>query len=395
MEHQFSIWRFVVILLSLLCVFPDFAYATHALDDQRISDTVQRFMRRHRIHGAAVIIAHHGTMKTYLFGEAVPAKHIRVSDNTIFELGSITKTFTGTLLAKDVIAGKVHLTETIQKNLDAPHSVALGRLTYLNLATHSSGLPFNVNNLPYNASFSSRHRLRFHHVLANQRPYYQRENLMLYSNFGYGILGRTLANQAHMKLPQLMKRDILDPLHMQMSGLDITSDHQKYLAQGFSAQGNPVPYQKSGLLGGAWAMRASVKDMRSYLAAAIGSDNTPPHLRQAIRFSQVPHYALSGDSMQLGLGWVVTPLNSSQARRQVILRPEHYHFVPVRGASIKNPHFNGRALIGKTGATDGFRAYIATIPEKNAGIVIMVNQFFHSGFSMTSMANQMLLEASG
>ena len=93
----------------------------------------------------------------------------------------------------------------------------------------------------------------------------------------------------------------------------------------------------------------------------------------------------------MGLGWVITPLNQKNSAQRFIIKPEHYHFIPVRGAKIKNPHFNAHALIGKTGATDGFRAYIAMIPEKNTGIVIMTNQFFHSGFSMTSIANQMLL----
>ena len=368
--------------------------ATSTYSDQRITQAMKQFMRNHHVHGGAVIISRHGKMKTYLFGEAVPAKHIPVTENTIFELGSITKTFTGTLLAENVVLGKTNLTDPIQHYLDKPHSTALGKMTYLNIATHSSGLPFNAYNLPYNASFSSTHRLRFHHVIQNQRAHYRMETQMLYSNFGYGILGRALAKKSNTTLPVLMKRNILSPLNMTTSGLDIHPEYQKYLAQGYNAQGQPVAYQQSGLLGGAWAMRASVKDMRSYLRAALGSSTTPPALHRAIRLSQVPHYALVGDSMQLGLGWVITPLNHKNSAQQIVRRPEHYHFVPVRGIKIKNPHFNSHALVGKTGATDGFRAYIAMIPEKNTGVVIMINQFFHAGFSLTSMANKMLLEAS-
>jgi len=367
------------------------ACAENSYDDQKINQTMKKFMNRYRIHGAAVILYRQGKMKTYYFGEAVPARHIPVSENTIFELGSITKTFTGILLADNVMLGKMALLEPIQPYLDKPHSSMMDKVTYLNVATHSAGLPFNARNLPYNASTSITHRLRFHSALKAQRPSFRIGSQMLYSNFGYGILGRALAKKTKTKLPDLMKRTILTPLNMNMSGLDIAPEHQKHFAQGYDAQGKPVPYHPSGLLGGAWAMRSSVKDMKNYLKAALGDPHTPKHLHQAIRMSQIPYYDVSQEKMQMGLGWVITPLHQNNPAKKISIKPEHYRFIPVQGTKIKNPHFNPHALIGKTGATDGFRAYIAMIPEKNTGVVIMTNQFFHSGFPMTNIANQMLL----
>ena len=381
-------------ILMFLINIPIVDSASRTYDEQKIRQTMLKFMKSHHIHGAAVILSRHGKIKTYVFGEAVPAKHIPVSEKTIFELGSITKTFTGTLLAENVMSGETAMSEPIHHYLDTPHSSMIGKMTYLNIATHSSGLPFNARNLPYNASFSTVHRYRFNQALKNQMPSFRMESQILYYNFGYGILGRVLAKKAKMTLPELMKRNILTPLNMHMSGLNIRPEQQKYLAQGYTAQGKAAPYRSSGLLGGAWAMRSSVKDMQYYLRAALGDPRTPKQLQQAIRLSQVPYYDVSKERMQMGLGWVITPLNQKDSVQQLIRKPEHYHFIPVRGTKIKNPHFNPHALIGKTGATDGFRAYIAMIPEKHSGIVIMTNQFLHSGFSMTSMANQMLLEAS-
>lgn len=386
-------FRCFTFLISLLAFISSALGSTNNDNDYRINQAMMKFMKRYHIHGAAVIISQKGKTKTYLYGEAIPAKHIPVTENTIFELGSITKTFTGTLLAENLIQGKTSLSEPIQPYLDKPHSRLMGKITYLNLATHSSGLPFNARNLPYNASTSSTHQFRYNYALKTQIPSFRMDSQMLYSNFGYGILGRVLANKEQTTLPYLMKQHILTPLNMHTSGLDIRPEHQKYLAQGYSAQGRPVPYQPSGMLGGAWAMRASVKDMRHYLQAALGNAKNPKQIHKAMRLSQVAYFDVPRERMQMGLGWVVTPLNQKNSMRRIIRKPEHYHFVPVRGSRIQNPHFNPRALIGKTGATDGFRAYIAMIPEKNTGVVIMANQFFHSGFSLTSMANQMLLEA--
>ena len=141
-------------------------------------------------------------------------------------------------------------------------------------------------------------------------------------------------------------------------------------------------------------MRASAKDMGQYLRAAVGDPRTPPSLQRAMRYSQIPHYALTKEDMQFGLGWVVTPFDKKDVFQRLIKRPEHYHFVPSAVRKLANPHFNPHALIGKTGATDGFRAYIAVIPEKKSGIVVMINRFTHSNGRLTSLANEILLRES-
>ncbi|MCX7116211.1 MAG: serine hydrolase [Gammaproteobacteria bacterium] len=348
-------------------------------------------MKRYHVHGAAMVILSHGKTRTYVFGEAVPAKHIPVTKDTIFELGSVTKTFTGMILAKHIIGGQTQLSEPIQSYLDTPHSKSIGKVTYLQLATHVSGLPFNARRLPYNASASFANRLKYYYYLKSSSLAFSPSSQMLYSNFAYGVLGRLLAKKERTSLPELMKRDILSPLNMHTSGLDIGRENQKYLAQGFTAQGNPVPYLPSGLLGGAWAMRASVKDMAYYLKAAVGEPSIPAPIHRAMRLAQIPYYDLSSEGMQFGLGWVITPFNQANAVQRLIRRPEHYHFVPYRVKKIAHPHFNPDALIGKTGATDGFRAYIAVLPKNHTGIVVMVNQFSHSNGRLTRLANEILL----
>src|SRR3990167_7514112 len=160
-----------LIYLFIFFVFsPSITSASNSYDEQQIKQRMMTFMKSHHIHGAAVIIARNGKMHTYLFGEAVPAKHIPVTENTIFELGSITKTFTGILLAENVMLGKTMLSEPINHYLDKPHSSRFGKVTYLNVATHSAGLPFNARNLPYNASTSSTHRFRFNLALRSKIP---------------------------------------------------------------------------------------------------------------------------------------------------------------------------------------------------------------------------------
>ncbi len=387
---SFSIKK-TILFIALLISTPLFSKSTGTINEQFAKNRMLAYMKRYHVHGAAMVIWSHGKAKTYVFGEAVPSKHIPVSKNTIFELGSVTKTFTGMVLANHIISGRTQLSEPIHPYLGGPHSKSIGQVTYLQLATHVSGFPFNARKLPYNASASFANRVRYYYYLKTSSLAFSPSSQMLYSNFAYGVLGRLLAKKEKTPLPLLIKRDILSPLHMHTSGLDIDSSNQKYLAQGYAADGSPVPYLPSGLLGGAWAMRASVKDMAFYLQAAVGDATVPAHIHRAMRLAQIPYYDLTSEGMQFGLGWVITPYTQANAVQRLIRRPEHYHFVPYRVKKIEHPHFNPNALIGKTGATDGFRAYIAVLPKKHAGIVVMVNQFSHCNGRLTSLANEILL----
>lgn len=217
---------------------------------------------------------------------------------------------------------------------------------------------------------------------------------MLYSNLGFGILGQILSMKERTPLSELIRQEILSPLQMNASGLNISHNNQKYLAQGYTALGKPVPYLSSGLFGGSWAMRASTKDMRAYLMAVLGAETTSKKIHQAIQLSQKAYFNMPSESMQIGLGWLITPLNKIDVIKKLINQPDHYNFFPYMVQKIQEPIFNPNALIGKTGATDGFRAYIAVIPAKHTGIVIMINRFIPSNGALSNLANKILLQES-
>lgn len=384
-----------IILVGFLMSIPVFSNATVSFNEQLVTNQMKNFMKKYHIHGAAVLILKHGKIKTYLFGEAVPAKHVPVSDNTIFELGSITKTFTGLILAESILSSKTKFDEPIQRYLETPDSDTIGKITYQQLATYTSGLPFNAELLPYNASDSLKNKVQFHSYLKKSITAFRPGSQMLYSNLGFGVLGQILAKKERISLPELMKRTILSPLKMNTSGLDISLENQKYLAQGYTAGGKPSVYLHSGLFGGSWAMRASVKDMRRYLKSAlVGETATPEHIHQAMLLSQKSYYDLPSEGMQIGLGWIITPLNQEDTIQKLLHQPAHYKFIPYQVKKIQKPTFNPNALIAKMGATDGFRAYIAVIPAKQTGIVIMINRFTHSSGALTNLANEILLQES-
>lgn len=384
-------------IASLFIVFlntPIVSNASTTCNEKNISQRMLNFMEKYHIDGATVLIANQGKIQTCLFGDAVPAKHIPVSEDTIFELGSITKTFTGIILAQSIMSGKSQLSDSIDHDSIATLSPTLRKIKYLELATYTSGLPFNAAALPYNVSASMKNQIKLSNYLKGLAPAFQPGSHMLYSNLGFGILGQILAKKEQVSLAELMKRDILSPLKMNSAGLNINPNNQKHLAQGYTAQGKPVPYLSSGLFGGAWAMRASTKDMQAYLMAVLGEQFTSKNIHQAIQLSQRAYYDMPSEEMELGLGWLITPLNKPGGIKKLVHQPDHYNFVPYKAKKIQKPRFNPNALIGKMGATDGFRAYIAVIPAKHTGIVIMINRFIPSSGALANLANEILLKES-
>lgn len=376
----------IILCVMLLTSFHILASpVTH--QDVLVRAAIQSLMKKNKIPSVVVLLYTNGKMSTYYFGEADPKKHIRVSENTLFEIGSITKTFTGVLLAENAIENKMRLNDPIDNNADFSH---LSKITLQELATHTSSLPFNVKNLPYNVSVSGKNKATLNRFLQTWTAPFKPGTKMLYSNFGFGILGMILSKREQTTLPTLMKKNLLNPLGMKSSGLDISPEEQKNLASGFTEQGRPVKHLPSGLLPGAWAMKVSPKDMQNYLKAALGLSPVS-EIRKAMTVSQMAYYVMPEQDTMLGLGWTITPLDKISNINKLIHNPSHYQFTAHKVQLLEIPAFNANTLIEKGGATDGFRSYIAIIPNKKVGIVILANRYFGSG-DLPNLANKILFQ---
>jgi beta-lactamase class C len=383
-------------LIKILPLFILLAWSCAALADESwIQETMQQYMQDNKISGAAVILYSKGEMQSYYFGQANPQEHIPVNEETIFELGSITKTFTGLLLAQSVAENKVNLHDFATNYLSLNASKSFKRITLLDLATYTAGLPFNAPKLNYNAADSKHNSQLMNHFIKNWKASYEPNTKILYSNFGYGILGKILADSEGKPLPELMKTNILEPLGMTNSGLDLPLEIQQNIAQGFTATGQRIKNKPSGLLSGAWAMKASVADMQAYLKAALLLPEVPETINQAMKISQSAYCELP-DQWSVGLAWKIISLDKPGIMDYLIKRPRNQGSRPASHILIEEtPTFYSNALIEKTGATDGFRSYIGVIPQTKTGIVVLINRFTPSAADFTNVAHGILLQASG
>jgi CubicO group peptidase (beta-lactamase class C family) len=204
--------------------------------------------------------------------------------NSVFEIGSVTKVFTGLLLADMVERKLVALEDPVQKFV--PENVRVpqcdGRaITLLDLATHTSGLPRLPGNFALSAAkdpanpyadysvdqlyeFLSQHSL-------SRKPGTQFE----YSNLGVGLLGHALARGADTSYEKLLLERICAPLGMQDTRITLSEDQRSRLVQGHGPRGRPVANWDIPTLAGAGALRSTVNDMLIFLKANLGLQNCP------------------------------------------------------------------------------------------------------------------------
>jgi D-alanyl-D-alanine-carboxypeptidase/D-alanyl-D-alanine-endopeptidase len=277
----------------------------------------------------------------------VPVADVPYDGRTLFEIGSITKVFTGILLAEMAERGEVRLEDPVQDLLPKGTAVpsrngAVIRL--VDLATHSSGLPRMPSNFapadpanPY-ADYTVEQLYAFLRTHQLTRDVGQRGE---YSNLGAGLLGHALALRAGKPYEALVSERILVPLGMRSTRIVLRPEDHPRLAPGHSAGGTPVANWDLPTLAGAGALRSDVDDMLTFLAASLRPPDTP--LGRAIRASHSPRGTL-GDTAKIGLHWIVTETRF------------------------------GRTVVWHNGGTAGYRTFIGFDPDRRVGVVVLSNR---------------------
>lgn len=325
-------------------------------------------MQQYQIPGAAVAIVDHGKTYIYVFGIANPVKKTPVTEMTLFELGSITKLFTAltfTLMANE----KTQPDDFFVKYYPAlKYNSYFQKITPENLLTHTSGLPFN---LPENIKTADQAQNYF----LNWRPEKPIGTEWQYSNVGVGLLGIAMQNKTHRTLDQLYRQYIFSKLNMNSAGVMLGQVAQPKLAQGYTEEGKLAVHSSAEPFPAAWGVKADIKDMSHFLALAVGDSSFSATLLRAMEYTQTPRLQI--DQMQQGLIWQIHSLQD----KTLLQEPEKMNLGPIAAKWLAKDQqiFNADTLIDKTGATEGFRAYIAVIPSRQLGIVILLNKYISNG----------------
>ena len=309
---------------------------------RKVDRLAQPLIEGRQVVGMSIGLIQGDRVYTLHYGEAEAGTGRSANDRTVYEIGSVTKVFTGLLLADAALRGEVKLDDPVSRHLPELASSAIAGATLEDLVTHHSGLPRMPANFapadaanPY-ADYTPRQMLDF---LKSHKPDRAPGKSFDYSNLGSGLLGYILAQKAGGDYERLAVERIARPLKMTDTTMKLRDDQRRRLAKPYAAVGTPASNWDIATLSGAGAIRSTTLDMlrfaQLHLQAKAGDDNLSAAAATALQGRRD-----MGGGLKVGLAWLTARDGTT-----------HFH----------------------NGQTGGYHSYIAVNPSRNIAVVILAN----------------------
>lgn len=333
-----------------------------------VDGVVTPLMAKQAIPGMAVGVRVDGHDYVFDYGVASLATRRPVDAQTLFEIGSISKTFTATLAARGVVQGKLALADPVARELPALAGSPFGKTTLLGLATHTTG------GLPLDPPDAVHDRAELIAWLRAWQPACAPGTYRAYSNIGIGTLGLATAARLGQPFTTLMQREVLDPLGLHATWYAVPEAQRAHYAQGYTAAGKPIRMVPGVLDAEAYGVRITAHDLLRFVAANLDASPSGGPLQRALAATHVGYFkagALQQDLIWEQYAWPVAlpTLLAGNAPRMLFDR------VPAARIDPPAPP-RAAAWINKTGSTNGFGAYAAFIPAERLGIVLLANRSY-------------------
>jgi D-alanyl-D-alanine-carboxypeptidase/D-alanyl-D-alanine-endopeptidase len=341
-----------------LCLFTAQCVAT-AQDGFTDADSIEAFIHDNFDQNNACIViglVDEHENRVFSGGKLDNGTSQEVNGDSVFFIGSVTKTFTALLLLDMVERGELKLDQPVAKYL--PSSVKMpnyrGReITLVDLATHTAGLPFNPDNMigaDVREQYESYTVERMYAFLSSYQVSRAPGTEYAYSNVGTALLGHVLARRANLTYESLLVERICKPLGMNSTRITLSPELQARLAMGHDEKGRSSSPFKLDAYAPAGNIHSTANDLLKYASAQVGL--MPSRLTSAMekshmfRFEDAHGIPGLGDYSRMGrtaMGWV-----------------DRNSFQPP-----------GMELLGHAGGAGSYHAWVGFDKQQRRGVVVL------------------------
>lgn len=312
--------------------------------DQKIERVAKKYMIYGRMPGIIIGTIKDGETKIYSYGVADLKTSALIDEFTIFEIGSITKTFTGLLTAQFVLQGRFSLQDTVNNylpvNMQLPSKNSIP-IRWVHLLNHTSGLEREPNDLDFNEPFD--------YTENQMSAYLSRTNLLtvpgeeyLYSNTGMGLIGYALTKITDSTYASLMEKRIFSKLNMTNSFCNNNEKPLSNTAQGYYGNKSVDYFIMTDVFKGAGVIKSNMHDMLIYLQNYLYPETSV--LKDEINLTLTPTFQID-TKMSIGLAWFLG-LND-----------------------------NNQKIAFHDGGTKGFSSFIGFNRDRKTGVVVLINSY--------------------
>ncbi|AZE89108.1 class C beta-lactamase [Pseudomonas orientalis] len=339
-----------------------------AITDLRkvVDSHIEPLMQQQRIAGLSVAVVKNGQAQYFNYGVASKKGAQPVTEDTLFEVGSVTKTFTATLGGYALASGKLKLSDSASQHWADLAGSAFDRISLLQLATYTAGgLPLQFPSEADNAA-------TLLNYYKTWRPSYSPGAQRLYSNPSIGLFGYLAAKSLGQPFNVAMEQTLLPALGLKNTHINVPDDKLNRYAQGYDKQEKPVRVGAGALDSEAYGIKTSAQDMARYVMLNMHPETLSKPLQQAIATTHTGYYTVGG--MTQGLGWerypYPLPLQALIDGNSTPMAMEPHRVNWLKPAQAQP----SKVLYNKTGSTSGFGAYVAYVPSRDIGVVILANR---------------------
>jgi len=333
------------------------------------NEIIKKQVTSGKLPGISVGFIDKNGTKFFNYGEIEKNSKVLPTEDTVFEIASISKTFTSLLLAVLQKEGLLNKDDPITKFVpEFSNNPKFEKITLYHLATHTSGFP----NLPAKIIAANLFGLlhlskQTYGALSNFTKedlirYFSKAKLQSipgkkwsYSNGAVGLLGHIFERITNSSYEELVKSRICNVFDMKDTGIDLIKTHNDRMATGHHYFGSKTPHWIAPAIEGAASLRSTAKDMTKFLSANLGLSKTSlsseleycqstrfvPNLSYFMGHVVFPWIGIKFD--QMALGWWVTKLENKE-------------------------------ILFHDGGTAGFSSFIGISPKDKTGVVILANK---------------------
>ena len=331
-----------------------------------VNDTIAPLMAEHRIPGMAVALSLNGQQHYFNYGLANQEAGIPVTDETLFELGSVSKIFTAALAGYAQTSGALSLSDPASRYLPELEGSAFDEITLLELGTYTAG------ELPLQFPDSVQSEETMIDYYRQWQPESAPGSHRLYSNPSLGLFGYLAAQSLGQPFEMAMEEALFTPLGLEHSYFQVPEAQQANYAYGYSKEDEPIRVNPGMLDAQAYGLKSTAADVLTLVEANMSGAELNEPLSQALAATRTGYFEVG--NMTQGLGWesYAYPVALDQLlvgnSLEMILQPNP--------ANRLTPPLAPRqeALYNKTGATNGFGGYVAFVPSEQIGIVLLANR---------------------
>ncbi|MNR85128.1 Beta-lactamase precursor [compost metagenome] len=358
---------------SIITIIMGFGMPLHANEfsqnekkiEKVVTQSFKPLVDEYGVAGMAIGVIYNGRSYENYYGVRSKDTNESVNSQTLFELGSLSKTFTAVSGTYANNQGKISFNDHPSKYLPALKNSEINKVNLLELLTYTSG------NLPLQFPDNIKTDQQILEYFKNWKAKNPSGTYREYSNPSIGLFGYLTAKSMNVSFSSLLEEIIFPQLNLKHTYVNVPEAQRTNYAFGYDENNKPIRVNPGPLSDEAYGVKSTLPDMLKFVYSNLNVDTNSPAMKKAIRDIQKGYFKVADSGMTQALGW---EMFSYPTTSEILQASNSKQILLGSNPVVKELSQPKSKVFHKTGSTNGFGAYVLFIPEEEFGLVMLMNK---------------------